>query len=249
MCSTHASAECCATLTAVPLARRIQAAEAIRLIQENFLEHLELLPLSSLDYKAALAREASLGPRSGVISNALHVRCAERAGCARIITSHGRGYEEGKKPDGGTVWRPCGSFSSPGFSHRRATPLAPNQRTPAMKRILADFNDRNQTVARFGNAVRDDIKVYRPANKETFDGEPHGAGKVRQARAWRRVPAAATEYYPPRWRRDQDSDAGFARGNARSSFSADKDIHASDVKRPATIVQKAVLFTDGSGND
>lgn len=40
------------------------------------------------DYRAALARVASLGLRSGAIYDALHVRCAERAGCHRIITSN-----------------------------------------------------------------------------------------------------------------------------------------------------------------
>jgi predicted nucleic acid-binding protein len=86
VCSTHALAECYATLTALPLARRIQPAEAARLIEENFLEHLHAVPLSAADYKAALARVASLGLRSGVIYDALHVRCAERSGCDRIIT-------------------------------------------------------------------------------------------------------------------------------------------------------------------
>jgi predicted nucleic acid-binding protein len=86
VCSTHALAECYASLTALPLARRIQPAEAARLIEANFLEHLEAIPLSAADYKAVLVRVASLGLRSGAIYDALHVRCAERAGCDRIIT-------------------------------------------------------------------------------------------------------------------------------------------------------------------
>jgi predicted nucleic acid-binding protein len=86
VCSTHAIAECYATLTALPLACRIQPAEAARLIEENFLMHLDAVPLSVTDYQAALARVASLGLRSGVIYDALHVRCAERSGCRRIIT-------------------------------------------------------------------------------------------------------------------------------------------------------------------
>jgi predicted nucleic acid-binding protein len=79
-------AESYAALTALPLARRIQPAEAARLIEENFLEHLEAIPLSTADYKAAIARVAALGLRSGAIYDALHVRCAERAGCDRILT-------------------------------------------------------------------------------------------------------------------------------------------------------------------
>ena len=86
VCSTHVIAESYAALTALPLARRIQPAEAARLIEENFLEHLEVIPLSTADYKAAIARVATLGLRSGAIYDALHVRCAERAGCDRILT-------------------------------------------------------------------------------------------------------------------------------------------------------------------
>jgi predicted nucleic acid-binding protein len=86
VCSTHALAECYATLTALPLYRRIQPAEANRLIEENFLAHLDAVPLSAADYKAALARVTTLGMRSGAIYDALQVRCAERSGCDRIIT-------------------------------------------------------------------------------------------------------------------------------------------------------------------
>lgn len=66
------------------------------------------------------------------------------------ITYHGRGYEEGKKigwRDGvAALW----FISSTGFSHRRATPLAANQRTPAMKRTLADSNRWNPPGCHLG---------------------------------------------------------------------------------------------------
>lgn len=93
VCSTHALAECYATLTALPLPRRIQPAEAIRLIEENFLVHLAVVPLSAADYKAVLSRVTTLGVRSGAIYDALHVRCAERAGCDRIITYNVTDFE------------------------------------------------------------------------------------------------------------------------------------------------------------
>lgn len=93
VCSTHALAEVYATLTALPLSRRIQPAEATRLIEENFLAHLDAMPLSAADYKAALTRVTTLGMRSGAIYDALHVRCAERAGCDRIITYNVADFE------------------------------------------------------------------------------------------------------------------------------------------------------------
>jgi len=86
ICTTHALAECYATLTALPLPRRIQPAEAARLIEENFFGHLDVVPLSAADYKAAMARVAALGLHSGAVYDALHVRCAEKADCDRIIT-------------------------------------------------------------------------------------------------------------------------------------------------------------------
>ena len=89
----HVLAECYATLTALPLPRRIQPAEATRLIEENFLVHLDVVPLSAADYKVVLTRVTTLGMRSGAIYDALHVRCAERAGCDRIITYNVTDFE------------------------------------------------------------------------------------------------------------------------------------------------------------
>lgn len=85
-CSTHALAECYATLTALPLPRKIQAAEARILIEENFIKRLEVLPLTPADYASALARCSQLGLVSGVIYDALHLLAAQRANCQRIFT-------------------------------------------------------------------------------------------------------------------------------------------------------------------
>jgi predicted nucleic acid-binding protein len=63
------------------------------LIEENFLVHLDVVPLSAADYKVVLTRVTTLGMRSGAIYDALHVRCAERAGCDRIITYNVTDFE------------------------------------------------------------------------------------------------------------------------------------------------------------
>lgn len=86
LCTTHALAECYATLTALPLSPRIAPADAIRLVADNFLAHLEVVPLESRDYRSALERVATLGLASGVVYDALHLECAERHGCARLYT-------------------------------------------------------------------------------------------------------------------------------------------------------------------
>jgi predicted nucleic acid-binding protein len=105
ICSTHTIAECYATLTALPLGRRIQPTEATRLIEENFLRHLEVVPLSAADYKAAVARVTELDLRSGAVYDALHARCAERCDCDRIITYNIADFER-LKPAGVAITTP-----------------------------------------------------------------------------------------------------------------------------------------------
>ena len=86
MCSSHALAECYATLTALPLKRRIQPLEAKLLIDKTLLERLSVVSLNSADYRTALDRVATLGLVGGVIYDALHLACGERSGCDRLLT-------------------------------------------------------------------------------------------------------------------------------------------------------------------
>lgn len=85
-CSTHALAEAYATLTALPLARRISPDAALRLIEANFTSRLTILRLNTADYAHALKRVSSLGLPSGIIYDALHLRAAETSGCERLFT-------------------------------------------------------------------------------------------------------------------------------------------------------------------
>lgn len=85
-CSAHALSECYATLTALPLPKKIQAADARILIEENFIKRLEILKLTQTDYATALTRSSQLGLVSGVIYDALHLVAAEKAHCQRIYT-------------------------------------------------------------------------------------------------------------------------------------------------------------------
>ena len=73
-------------MTALPLPRRIQAAEARILIEENFIKRLEILELTQADYAAAIARTSQLGLSSGVVYDALHLVAAEKANCQRLYT-------------------------------------------------------------------------------------------------------------------------------------------------------------------
>lgn len=91
-CSTHALAECYATLTALPLPRRIQPMEAKQLIEENFVNRLTVLDLPSSAYLDVLSRVSDLGLRSGVVYDALHLICAENAACKQLYTFNLRDF-------------------------------------------------------------------------------------------------------------------------------------------------------------
>ena len=86
VCSCHALAETYATLTALPLPRRISAAEAARLVGANFSRHLKLVSLVTEDYSTALQMTSERGLVSGQIYDALHVVAAIKSGCSRIYT-------------------------------------------------------------------------------------------------------------------------------------------------------------------
>ena len=84
--STHAIAECYATLTALPLPRRISPIDARVMIFEGLENKLSILPLSHGSYKLAISRVSSRGLASGVVYDALHLQCAESAGCTHLYT-------------------------------------------------------------------------------------------------------------------------------------------------------------------
>jgi predicted nucleic acid-binding protein len=99
VCSTHVLAECYATLTALPLARRVQPEEARTLVETNVLERLTVVDLVVRDYREGLGRVAELGLRSGVVYDALHLGCAERADCEQLVTFNAKDFER-LKPSG-----------------------------------------------------------------------------------------------------------------------------------------------------
>ncbi len=84
--SSHVLAECYATLTALPLRRRISGPDALNLIETNFIRRLKIITLSESDSLKALRRVASLGLISGQIYDALHLTAAEKSGCQTLFT-------------------------------------------------------------------------------------------------------------------------------------------------------------------
>jgi predicted nucleic acid-binding protein len=104
-CSPHVLAECYATLTALPLPRRVQPEEARLLIETNFVGKLTVVEMVTNDYREALRRVAGLGLRSGVVYDALHLGCAEKAGYERLVTFNAKDFER-LKPKGLSVLVP-----------------------------------------------------------------------------------------------------------------------------------------------
>ena len=85
-CSTHALAECYATLTALPVAQRISPEEARTLIEEAVLARLAVVTISPDDYRDVLGEVAGLGLRSGAVYDALHASCARKEQVDQILT-------------------------------------------------------------------------------------------------------------------------------------------------------------------
>ena len=92
-CSTHALAECYATLTALPLPTRVLPDEARALVQDSLVERLAVIELTVEDYQSVLRQVAKLGLASGVIYDALHARCAQKASANRILTYNVSDFE------------------------------------------------------------------------------------------------------------------------------------------------------------
>jgi predicted nucleic acid-binding protein len=91
--SAHALAECYATLTALPLRRRISGPEALRLIEVNFSRRLTVISFSLGDYHRALRLVAGLGRISGQIYDVLHLTAAKKAGCELLYTYNHRHFQ------------------------------------------------------------------------------------------------------------------------------------------------------------
>lgn len=103
--TVHSMAEVYATLTTLPLKRRIQPAEAHSLIGQTLISRLALLELPENFYNQAIDRVARLGLVSGVVYDALHLVAAESAGCERLVTYNLKHFQR-LNPDGVVVTAP-----------------------------------------------------------------------------------------------------------------------------------------------
>ena len=84
--SAHGLAEFYSVLTRAPFSPRVHPAEAGRFLEDNILPHFELVTLSAHVYKTVLKASARAGLVGGVVFDALHLHCAQKAACDRIYT-------------------------------------------------------------------------------------------------------------------------------------------------------------------
>ena len=90
--STHGLAEFYSVITRTPFNPRVHPAEAGRFLDENILPYFHVIALSAGDYKAVLRFCTNAGVVGGAVFDALHLHCAEKAGCDRIYTFNVRDF-------------------------------------------------------------------------------------------------------------------------------------------------------------
>ncbi len=84
--TTHGLAELFATLTALPLKPRLQAADVQRIIEQSILGHFTVISLTEQDYQNAITLTVAKNLSSGAIYDALHLIGARSAQCSLLYT-------------------------------------------------------------------------------------------------------------------------------------------------------------------
>lgn len=99
--STHALAECYATLIVLQVRPRISPEQARHLIKTNVLATAATVSLGRDDYEEALTRVTRLGLTSGTVYDALHVVAAEKVDADQLLTFNGQDFRR-MPPEGPT---------------------------------------------------------------------------------------------------------------------------------------------------
>ena len=81
--AAHALAECFAVLTRMPGGVRLAPQVVLRALMSL---SVEVVPLSTVDYREVLRRASDLGLVGGTVYDLLHVRAAEVWGARRVLT-------------------------------------------------------------------------------------------------------------------------------------------------------------------
>lgn len=94
----HALAEAFSILTGGRHGRRLNAATAVRLIEQSVLPYVQAQTLTGKDMMAALLECESRGVRGGAIYDWLHLAAARKAGAEVLITLDLRDFQSLSRP-------------------------------------------------------------------------------------------------------------------------------------------------------
>ena len=89
----HAIAEVFGTLTGGRLGLQLSPSEAAEVVGANILDRLDILDLSTNDYRKVMADCQAVGARGAAIFDMLHLQAARRGKAARIFTINVRHFQ------------------------------------------------------------------------------------------------------------------------------------------------------------
>ena len=92
--SAHGLAEFYSVLTRTPFTPPIYPNEAWQLLVDDILPYFETVSLSSKDYTETIRKCADQGTAGGRLYDALHLRCAQKANCAKVYTFNIRHFQQ-----------------------------------------------------------------------------------------------------------------------------------------------------------
>jgi predicted nucleic acid-binding protein len=90
--SGHSLTEVYSVLTRTPFKPPLYPSEAWQILEEMILPHMELVILTSKEYREVVRHCAVNGWAGGRIHDAMHLRCAEKTRCDRIYTFNVRDF-------------------------------------------------------------------------------------------------------------------------------------------------------------
>ena len=97
--SAHGITEFYSVMTRAPFRPPLHATEVWRLIDEVILKPLELVTLTAREHLEVTRRCDAAGWGGGRIHDAIHLQCAEKAGCHRIYTFNAKDFRALATPE------------------------------------------------------------------------------------------------------------------------------------------------------
>jgi len=90
--SAHSLTELYSVLTRTPFRPPIYPSEAWQIIEDMILPRMDMVALSSKEYREVVLRCAASGWTGGKVHDAVHLRCGQKAECDRVYTFNVRNF-------------------------------------------------------------------------------------------------------------------------------------------------------------